>query len=205
MRLMQQQKWSEFWETDDYNYKHSQPFGKYIYPLCKWEIENYLFDIDEIEILLADIGVGSPRKIRKTSVVAKELLDHCDALIPIMAYNILLHTKGRDAEPIGFCVQDTDRTHIEQSILKKIVDDEKGEYKDIILNIENFKHNIDETPDDSFYKINRILDGKRLFKRLENHNKLRADYRFLLAIKIKEKGKIYIELFEMINVVKELN
>jgi hypothetical protein len=203
--LMQQQKWPEFWETDDSNYKQSQPFGKYIYPLCKWEIENYLFDIDEIEILLADIGVSSPRKTRATSTVAKELLDHCDPLIPIMAYNVLLHTKGRNAEPIGFCVQETNRIHIEQSILKKITDDEKGEYKDNISKIENFKHNIDETPGNSFYKINRILDGKRLFKRLEHHNQLRTDYRFLLARKIKEKGNIDIELLEIIDGVKALS
>ncbi len=203
--LMQQQKWPEFWETDDYHYKLSQPFGKYIYPLCKWEIENYLFDIDEIEILLADIGVDSPRKIRETSKVAEELLDHCDALIPIMAYNVLLHKKGRKAEPIGFCVQDTNRTRIEQRLLKKIDDDEKEEYKNVILKIENFRQNIDDTPENSFIKINRILDGKRLFKRLENHNKLGADYRFLLARKIKEKGKIDSELFEVINGVKELN
>lgn len=201
--LMQQQKWLELWEADDIKYKKFKPFGKYIHLLCRWEVENYLFDIDEIELLLADIGKDSPRVKREKSVVVKELLDHCDALIPIMAYNVLLHKKGMEAEPIGYCVQKAKRIHIEENIHKKIANGEKEDYEDIISKIEKFKHNTNEIEEESFYKINRILDGKRLFERLEHHNKLREDYRFLLARKIKEKGKVDIELIEIIDNFKE--
>ena len=203
--LMQQQKWEELWETDDSKYKGYRPFGKNIHLLCRWEIENYLFDIDEIEILLADIGEGAPRKTREQSVVIDELLEHCDALIPIVAYNVLLHKKGQAALPIGYCVHNTKRSHNEKSIQEKIELQEKNDYENIISKIEKFKHNTGKNTEESFYKINRILDGKRLFERLKNHNRLAEDYRFLLARKIKEKGKIDIEILKMINNFKRSN
>ena len=108
-----------------------------------------------------------------------------------------------EAEPIGYCVQKAKRIHIEENIHKKIANGEKEDYEDIISKIEKFKHNTNEIEEESFYKINRILDGKRLFERLEHHNKLREDYRFLLARKIKEKGKVDIELIEIIDNLKE--
>ncbi|MDM8535751.1 hypothetical protein QUF70_03265 [Desulfobacterales bacterium HSG17] len=203
--LMQQHKWKEFWETDDSKYKEYRPFGENIRPLCRWEIENYLFDIDEIEHLLADIGKGSPRETRKKSIVIKELIIHCDVLIPIMAYNVSRHINGQDALPVAYCVNETIRIYSEKIIKEKIDKEEKEIYEDIISKIENFKFNSDEITEESFYKINRIIDGKRLFERLKNHNRLTDDYRFLLARRIKENGNIDSELLEMIEEFKGLN
>ncbi|MDA3894674.1 MAG: hypothetical protein PF482_00860 [Desulfobacteraceae bacterium] len=200
--LMQQNKWPELWETDDQQYKKLRPFGENIRPLCRWEIENYLLDIDEIECLLADIGKGSPRAIRDKILVIKEFLDHCEALIPIMANNMLLHQKGKKSPELCFCVQDARREDTEKVIQKQIIDEDKMKYEDIVLSIEAFKHNIADITEESFYKINRILDGKRFIERLKNHNLLGSDFRFMLARKIKEKNKIDDEIIEIIEEFK---
>ena len=200
--LLQQQKWHELWETDDSEYKKFRPFGDNVRTLCRWEIENYLFDIDEIEALLADIGKDSPREKREKSIVTKELINHCEALIPIMAYHVLLHVKGREAKNIGFCVHHDQRVLCEKDIIEKLSDDEKPEFNNFISRIEDFRHHEDELTEESFYKINRIIDGKRLFERLKNHNRLSDDYRFVLARKIKEKNKIDDEILEIIEEIK---
>ena len=200
--LLQQRKWSEFWETDDLKFMQMKPFGDNIRPLCRWEIENYLLDIDEIEMLLADIGKGSPRKIREKSVVINDLLNHCQALIPIMACNILKHSKGQEAVPMKFCIEDTGRKPIENKIKQKIDESDKSQYDDILLKIESFQFGSDDLTEDNFNAINRIIDGKRLFERLKRHNQLIEDYRFLLARRIKERDKIDTELTEMIDIFK---
>jgi len=200
--LMQREKWDAFWETDDSVYKAMRPFGQHVLPLCRWEIENYLLDIDEIEILLADLGKESPRSTRQTSVVAQELCDHCDALTPIMAYNIISHQKSMAALPIKYGQEESDRQCIEANILKKIQQiSSRKNYLEILSKVECFNRN-GNTSEFLFYRYLRLIDGKRLFERLKAHNGLGEDYRFLLARKIKEKNKIDIELNEMIDYFK---
>ena len=196
--LMQQKKWDAFWETDDATYKNMLPLGQHVRPLCRWEIENYLLDLEEIEILLADLGKESPRSTRQNPVVAQELLEHCHVLVPIMACNIIRHQNGLAALPIKYGQEESDRQAIEANILKNI---EKlgvaDNYVETLSKIDSFNRN-GTSEEQLFYRFNRLIDGKRLFERLKVQNGLGEDYRFLLARKIKEKNKIDIELTDMI-------
>jgi len=48
-----------------------------------------------------------------------------------------------------------------------------------------------------------MIDGKRIFDRLGHQNKLRADYRFYLARRIREKKQIDQEIIDLIDYFKE--
>jgi len=201
--LLQQLKWDDLWETDDLKFRKSRPFGNYIRPLCRWEIENYLFDIDEITDMLSDFGQEG---LKDKSSVIRELSGHCDALIPIMAYNIFLHSIGKEARPLCYCIQHKNRILCEQDVEQKLNPVEKEKYDGIRSKIEAFRHHEDHMTEESFYKLNRIVDGKRLFERLIKHSDLKkTDFRFFLARKIKEKGKINGEIVSLINEFKLLH
>jgi len=201
--LMRQGKWEVFWEKNDSAYKAMRPFGDHVLPLCRWELENYLLDIDEIESLIADLGKEAPKATRKRSEIAQELCDHCNALTPIMAYNILCHQNGLAALPIKYKYEELERKRIEEDILQRIEHlEEKGKnFTNVLSKIEDFNSN-GESSDQKFYKYNRMIDGKRIFARIERQNRLKQDYRFFLARRIKENGNIDKELTDLIDSFK---
>jgi len=86
--VMSQDLWNLVHETDDAKYKSAKPFGAEIKVLCRWEMESYLADAIALEQCRAELQ-RQPR--RPDSVVAQELLDQCDALVPHAAINATCH------------------------------------------------------------------------------------------------------------------
>ncbi len=194
--VMREGRWDVFWETDDRKYKNAMPLGHHIRPLCRWEIENYLLDPDELESILADEGKDFPRSKRPVELMIKELIGHCNTLIPVMALDILFHENGTSSLKIGFGSNCHNRNQVEQELSEKISDPDK--FKDYKTRIEGFA---EKHPSDSMEyldRLNRMIDGKRIFHRIEHQNRLK-DRRFTLARRIKEKDKIEAEVTEIIN------
>ncbi len=195
--VMRESKWDVFWEINDQKYQKSLPFGHYIRPLCRWEIENYLLDPDELESILADEGKGFPRAKRPAKLVIEELVGHCNTLIPVMALNILFHENGTKSLDMGFGLTEClNSNEMEQKLSGKIPDSDK--FKNYATRIEAFAENHPSDSREYLDRLNRMIDGKRIFKRIEHQNGLK-DRRFVLATRIKEKDKIEAEITKIIN------
>jgi len=194
---MRESKWDVFWEADDQKYKNTMPFGHYVRPLCRWEIENYLLDPDELESILADEGKASPRSKRPAKLMIEELVGHCNTLIPVMALNILFHENGTTSLDMVFGLTECHNSNeMEQKLSGKIPDSDK--FKNYATRIEAFAENHPSDSREYLDRLNRMIDGKRIFHRIEHQNHLK-DRRFSLARRIKEKNKIEVEITELIN------
>ena len=208
--LMKNKQWDTFWETDDNKYKNAKPFGDHVTQLCRWELENYLLDPEELENMLADVGKDAPRKKRPIEFMLKELAGHCNTLIPVMAINVLLHHHQKESLAMGFgsdCFVRKDmETRIEIKINKdfpETLDETKMRHTEYIRQIEAFAENHTADSEEYWNRLNRVIDGKRIFHRLSHQNRLRTDYRFHLARRIREKKKIDKELTDLVNSFKD--
>jgi len=208
--VMKHNLWDIFWETDDSKYKDAKPFGDHVRQLCRWEVENYLLDPEELENMLADVGKDAPRKKRPVEFMIKELLNHCNILIPIMAINVLLHKNGKPALTIKFGSDCLTGENMQQTIKSQIYnsfpdkpDEIKNEFNEYIRLFESFGENYQTDSAEYWDRLNRMIDGKRIFDRLGHQNKLRADYRFYLARRIREKKQIDQEIIDLIDYFKE--
>lgn len=200
--VMKENKWDVFWETDDQQYKNAMPFGQYVRPLCRWEIENYLLEPNELENILADWGKGAPRKTRPINIVIEELIGHCNALIPVTAVNIIRHEKAESSLPMGFGVNCHAKADMGKEVEKQFDPSLRTIYEDYIKRVESFGENNLSDSIQYLNRLNRIIDGKRIFFRIQ-HQYCLKDCRFDLARRIKEKNKIETEITELISDFKK--
>ncbi|MCP4107263.1 MAG: DUF4435 domain-containing protein, partial [Desulfobacteraceae bacterium] len=207
--LLQCNLLSLLWETDDEKYKSARPFGDYIYPLRRWELENYLLDPDELEHFLADSSEMTPWEARPRLTMITELIAHCEILIPIMAANVLLHENKIGALDFGFSLQSTTRDKTEmdvrEQLLKKINPNSSWLmlYNQNKIKIESFAEDHSSESEEYWDSINRIIDGKRILKRIKHHYKIKEKMIYRLARGIKREGRIDPEIQSFIEELRE--
>jgi hypothetical protein len=198
--LMREGIWDLLLEKDDEDFIKARPFGDFIIPLCRWEIENYLLEPDVIHSLLADYGNYSPKGIDK-DVLAKKLLGHAVSLIPVIAANVCLHQAGKKALSTGFISDEKKPDIINEKCLDHLLKNniECG-FEDFKVQISSFKSGEDNQ--EQFWSLSRIIDGKRLIFRYQKEFGLKEDHRFNLAKITKERNLISREIKELIEDIK---
>jgi len=198
--LMREGIWNILLEENDKDFATARPFGDFITPLCRWEIENYLLEPEVIHGLLADYGNYSPKGIDKDILIEK-LLEHAVSLIPVMATNVCLHQAGKKALSTGFIAdekkQDTINTKCMAHLSKNNIE---CEFEDFKVRISSFKSGEDNQA--QFWSLSRIIDGKRLIFRCQKAFGLKEDHRFNLAKITRERNLISSEIKELIKDIK---
>ncbi|MBE9570521.1 MAG: DUF4435 domain-containing protein [Proteobacteria bacterium] len=207
--LFSQNLWDQLFEIDDETYRSQKPFGPYIHLLCRWEIENYLLDPVEIEILIQDHRTGrGSRSLRPEGEAIRELLNHLHNLIPVMAANMVLHGHGEASLGIEYGCQVRDRVRMETAVKRTLrnnenLPDECLEYvSSYIDRIEKFSEDHPENSKDRLESLCRIIDGKRVFDRIQRDYTLKDEYRFNLARRIRENNRIPEEIVNLIQFLK---
>lgn len=203
--LLSQNLWDQLFETDDEKYFSQKPFGPHIYLLCRWEIENYLLDPIEIEIVIQDHPKGrSPRSLRPENETIRELIDHLLILIPVMAANMVLHKNGESSLSLeyGCHIKDIEKIKIDvNQTLKNNTDLPANCIDDLssfIENIESFSSDHPVGSKEHLESLSRIIDGKRIFNRIQRNYALRDEYRFHLARRIRESNRIPHEIVSLV-------
>lgn len=201
--LLRCNEWNHFWETDDHVITNARPFGAYVNVLCRWELENYVLDPEELEYILADCSNEAPRERRKKLQVVSDLLELCYLLVPMMAANILFHENSTEAFPMGFGLDFRDsgelQSEIEQQIERKFESsgsnqDYTEQYRKHRARVAAFAGSHPEGSEEKWRSLNRIIDGKRILNRLQHRYGLTDKLKFDLASRIKRGGRIDSEI-----------
>lgn len=198
--LLRECLWKVFWENDDQAYQAARPFGEYIRPLSRWEIENYLLNPKVIYALLVDYGKYSPDGIDK-ELLANSLLNQSNNLVPVTAANICLHIAGEKALAPEFVSQENDRTEIDKKCVEHLQNNKvECEFEEVKTQILSFSNGDDTTG--QYWCLSRIIDGKRLIVRIKKEFKLKEDHRYNLAKMIKEYNVVSSEIKLLIEEIK---
>lgn len=202
--LLSQKLWGLLFETNDETYCSARPFGQYIHLLCRWEIENYLLDPVEIETLIQDHRTSGLRLLRPEGETIKELLNHLQILIPVMAANMVLHDHGESSLNPKYGYHERDRARMQTDVQQTLhhTDNLPDEYMEnltsFIDRIENFTGGYPENSKERFESLCRIIDGKRVFDRIQHAYTLKDEHRFNLARRIRENNRIPEEIVNLI-------
>lgn len=207
--LLSQNLWEQLFETDDETYRSQKPFGPHIHLLCRWEIENYLLDPFEIEILIKDHRTDGSRSLRPAAETIKELLNHLQTLIPVMAANMVLHDYGESALNLKYGYHERDGARMQTDVQKtlnhnsNLPDECIDNLTSFIGRIEKFTEGHPENSKDRLESLCRIIDGKRVFDRIQLTYGLRDEHRFNLARRIRENNRIPDEIVNLIQSLRE--
>lgn len=184
--LLQQQQWDLWWEADDDVLDDAQIFGECIHVLHRWEIENYLLQVDALECVLAD---KEGRSEREKGDALKAFLDDMPSLSWLAAAHCFLHEKGKKF-PGGFGQQEQgDALHqlLCRHLDKHGVSDAAETLVDYKKKVDAFAHGA-QNDEQQWQQGTRLLDGKRVLKRLGL-----SDYRYSLARWIKQEDTVDAE------------
>ncbi|MBU0499940.1 MAG: hypothetical protein KJ558_16365 [Gammaproteobacteria bacterium] len=187
-----------WWETDDTIFMAKQPFES-VRVLSRWEIENYLLDPEIIEETLADMEA---RSVRRGSQALLAVYGHLDAAIKLSAADIVSgqHGKRFDAK-----LDKCDAEHLYTQIAKKIPD-LVDELPDAEARIRAFGTNYPAPSVGHWDGVCRLIDGKRLLRRLRlMHGKLGGnDRRLELANKLRNRNRVPTEIREYVDSFREV-
>jgi hypothetical protein len=207
--LLQCDQFDLLFETDNKKHITAKPFGEYIHVLCRWELENYLLEPEELENILADSSKEAPRDTRSKQETVKELLAHCEVLIPVMSASILLHRNKCEALSEAFNVQITHRSDMDSQVRhqlsKHLGSDFLNLYNEYLSKIEAFSENHPENSEARWGSLNRIIDGKRILKRITHRYRLEEKIIYRLARAIKQRNQIDSEIRELVEYLKSGN
>jgi len=200
--LMREGKWDLWWEIDDQQFQQAKPFGDYILVLLRWEIENYLLSPEELEIVLSDKELRSPKNI---NVVIEELLIKAEDLKILSAAMIISH-ENKHPFSTGFGLKETGeklKNKVENHLSNSINSNVSQELTNYIHKIEAFAETNTELTKQRWERINRLLDGKRTLQRLDLFKTRVGDRRGYLARHIRINNNIDPELTNYIKEVKK--
>lgn len=188
--LQAKQKWNEWWERDDMLFSTMRPLGEHIRVLRRWEIENYLLDPEIVEEERANLEGRAVARLNAVEKLAKDVLMPAKLLASAA---IVLHEQGAK---LG---DDLNRIEPTEELVKKVsekIGDKTTQFKETLKRIEFFGEGHPETSNEYWERISRVLDGKRILKRLglaQSSLDKPKDYRLSLASKIRQSGKIDFE------------
>jgi pyruvate-formate lyase-activating enzyme len=158
----------------------------------------------EIEIMIQDHRPSGARLFRSEGETISELLNHLQILIPVMAANMVLHNYGESSLKVEYGCHVTDRARMEDDTRQTLKSNGNlpEEFSEKLTSfsdsIEKFTADHAENSKDLFESLCRIIDGKRVFNRLQRNYTLRDEYRFYLARRIREKERIPHEIESLI-------
>lgn len=199
--VMSQDKWDLVHETNDATFDKAIPFGPEIKTLRRWEMESYLADGDALEKHRAEIKLEAARPLL---AVQKELLDHCQVLVPHAAVNALFHTYKLAGLGDGYAARFSTRADIDADIksrqlprLPQTVTDAALEYGRHVSKVDAF-----DVPSDSpAHRVDALLrrvHGKALLLRFASTHGIPSGMKGPLANRIKEMARIPDELSSFI-------
>lgn len=186
-----------WWEDDDARFKSERPLGDSIRVLTRWEIENYLLDPDVIEEAVANMQA---RPIRQGTAALQTLTDEQDAAIALSAADIVASGHGqRFDHSLDRCPANS----LPNQITTKL-----GQYANELVDTEvrvrDFASGHPRGSPAHWERLNRMLDGKRLLRRLNlAHGTMGPkDKRLELANNLRLRGRIPAEFIEYIDEFK---
>ncbi len=189
--------WDLWWEEDDNVFQSQNPCGNYIRVLLRWELENYLLDVDALEASIADTPPLTD--MRTHAEAANDVLQFHNELKNKSAATVVLVSHQEEGLNPGFGCNprrtgDELRQDIETHLEKKGI----SEAKDALGKERN---KIDRFDDSSLSSIDRweslirMLDGKAALKYLGCMLKVPFDKkRGELARRMKEAGRVPQEI-----------
>ena len=199
--LLQCRYWGHWWEIDDAAFQANQPWGQYVKVLKRWEIENYLLTPMEIETVLADKAL---RAMRSRGAVIEEILDHAEDVKVLSAAAVYCHENGHGF-PDGFAVEKRKQElqNVVTAYLSKLFADyEPSRLNEYINGIEAFAEGVDDRGAERWERLNRLIDGKRMLRRLGLYGAAFSDRRGDLARHIRINGRIDPEIWAHLTVFK---
>lgn len=153
---------SLWWELDDEVFSSSKPFGDNIFVLHRWELENYLLHPQVLASLVAAKKLDSSRP---ASEIARILCDHEDDMIAVTCLSALATKNGFSVDGKNETFRDKSGEELTEEIHKKLQVD-----PDVIdlerTKIKNFAED-DNDPIKRWDKLSRLLDGKRIMRRID--------------------------------------
>lgn len=192
--VMKDDHWHLVWETNDKTFEKTQPYGNFIKILRRWEIENYLIDAESLEDYRSAHQKAPPKP---AAAVWQELHKHCDALVPVIAYNAMCHASKVAGTGDGFANQQPDRaavmTEVQSKLLLNHPPSRTNEFLQNIPKAEAF----DQPNSDHQIRVEgllRIIPGKAILLRFRKSAKIHDEIDGQLTQKILEKGRIPSEI-----------
>lgn len=198
--VMSQDIWHLVDETDDAVYESAQPFGPEVKVLCRWEMENYLADGEVLEKCRAEI---ERQPARPTTEVLRELLEHCQALVPHAAINAACHQHRAMGVSDGYTNRRfASRTEVDvgvrQEKLPSLPASAIDDYLSHMSRVDAFDKP-DETPSIRVKSLLRRIHGKALLERFSAAHNIRINIKGLLANRIQEMRRVPGELAEFVD------
>ena len=162
--------------------------------LTRWEIENYLLLPDALEIVLSDKAF---RSMRDMHAMLEDIFPKAEDVKALSAASIYCH-ENRASFPEGFGNHKNGaellqliRQHLENnfgtSAYQRLVEH--------IDRIESFSEGMTGMSKKRWDRLNRLLDGKRMLRRMQLFGSSFTDRRGDLARHIRINGKIDSEFF----------
>lgn len=138
-----------------------------------------------------------PRKSRTDML--RELLDLGDSQVPLIAANTVALAAGR-GHVLGsekWAFDRRTRSQIEQT-----VDDAGHPWREQSARVERMHGSINDSPEDRWHAMNRLVDGKRVLWQLCGSGNTKDVFRADLATLQRGKPKIVRELVDILNEFK---
>ncbi|AGF77233.1 hypothetical protein UWK_00652 [Desulfocapsa sulfexigens DSM 10523] len=182
-----------WWETDDEKFRASTPYGNQIFILSRWEIENYLLKPLAIKAFVKDKLCSPAAPQLETS----DFLGQADDLIVITSLSTIASAKSNSAPKPKWGL---DKSGAE---LKNLIATELNvSIDEVEEHFEKIKTFATTHNDDEWDGLTRLLDGKRIFHRLNIYLKEKFTLRTLDLLE--EKGVLagYVNSYDQID--KEL-
>ncbi len=200
--LLQYRLWDLWWEKDDAVLAAGNPWGEHIKILKKWEIENYLLSPNEIEIVLADKYFRSLRPIDEVLIDINQQAENVKVL---SAAAIYCHENGEHF-PNEFGTQKAGMDLLEETtkyLKKRFGDSVLAQLNGVIDKIEAFAEGITSIDKNRWEKLSRLIDGKRMLRRMRLYDSSSNDRRGELARHIRINENIDSEIVSLLKFFKE--
>ncbi|MDP1611086.1 MAG: hypothetical protein Q8M11_08490 [Sulfuritalea sp.] len=186
-----------WWETDDGKFRSARPMGNNVRVLSRWEIENYLLDPEIIEESLADIEARPPRR---GHTCTQTLYGYLDAAVALSAADVVANCHGlRFDHSLDECPE----AHLTDQIAKEL-GEHVGELPAAAARIRAFGSGEQSPSLEHWERISRMIDGKRLLRRIKLMQKRLGgnDRRLDLASKLRTRNRIPQEFSEHVEEFK---
>ncbi|MDR3159723.1 MAG: DUF4435 domain-containing protein [Zoogloeaceae bacterium] len=197
--LLVENRFADISETNDNVFlKNTHDRNPYIYYTLYWEIENYLVAVRKMEEVRCD-SLHEPLPCRSDEVVAKEIWEHCETLIPHAAINIFFHKRGRSKWGDGATNNYNTRREVESHICESFLQEGEFEcYQSLVDLVETF----DDTsllPWERVRLMLRRIHGKALLQRFFRRSNVQGKMHWHLARGCPGPTEIVNKLQEWVN------
>jgi hypothetical protein len=200
--LLKDCHWDYWWEHDDAAFNKSQPYGKNIKVLSRWEIENYLLLEPAI---IASVKADRFGQAQERPAPIPLSSEEISVFTMLTAADVCCHAEGEkkvsDSMARFSGTSEDLRTSLEKKGLQPAALDEE------MNRAARFAGDENDDPVQQWQKVSRILNGKAILSRLHLLGKKMndaSDCRLSLARKIADDDKIDPEIRSYIAAFKKM-